>query len=58
MAAATLVVTAGAVTAWQRGWWNRTARTLFTLTALACLTTTSMPLLYHLVAPRLSSLAD
>ncbi|MFE7597852.1 serine hydrolase domain-containing protein [Streptomyces sp. NPDC057494] len=54
---ATLAVTAGAVTAWQRGWWNRTARTLFTLTALACLTTTSMLLLYHLVAPPLSLLA-
>ncbi|WP_338498891.1 hypothetical protein [Streptomyces sp. SJL17-4] len=56
--AASLGLAAGAVTARQRGWWNRAARSLFTLTALACLTTAGMLLLYHLVTPRLSWLAD
>ncbi|MFD3999024.1 hypothetical protein [Streptomyces sp. NPDC058583] len=49
---------AGAVTAWRQGWWNRTARTLFTLTALACLATATMLLLYHLVTPPLSWLTN
>ncbi|MFF9066285.1 serine hydrolase domain-containing protein [Streptomyces sp. NPDC014891] len=49
-----LGVAAGAVTAWQRGWWSRTARALFTLTALGCLTLASMVLLYHLVTPPLT----
>ncbi|MYS11189.1 serine hydrolase [Streptomyces sp. SID6041] len=50
----TLGVATGAVAAWQRGWWNRTARVLFTLTALGCLTLASMLLLYHLVTPPLT----
>ncbi|MFF2774398.1 hypothetical protein ACFVU3_05775 [Streptomyces sp. NPDC058052] len=49
LVAAPLAVVAGAVAAWQRGWWTRTARILFTLTALASLATAGVLLRYHLV---------
>lgn len=45
-----LVVLAGAVAAWLRGWWNVTGRILFTLTAAGATATASLLLQYHLVA--------
>ncbi|MFI8367706.1 serine hydrolase domain-containing protein [Streptomyces sp. NPDC085466] len=54
---APLGVVAGAVAAWQRGWWTPTARVLFTLTALASVTTAGMLLAYHLVAGPFARLA-
>ncbi|MFD5764854.1 serine hydrolase domain-containing protein [Streptomyces sp. NPDC127049] len=57
LVAASPGVVAGAVAAWQRGWWTRTGRTLFTITALASVTTASMLLTYHLVGAPLAWLA-
>ncbi|MFF9143408.1 serine hydrolase domain-containing protein [Streptomyces sp. NPDC014861] len=57
LVAAPLGVVAGAVAAWQRGWWTRTARALFTVTAAASVTTASMLLAYHLVGAPLDRLA-
>ncbi|MFI8418944.1 serine hydrolase domain-containing protein [Streptomyces sp. NPDC085479] len=51
------VVVAGAVAAWQRGWWTRTGRAVFTLTALASVPTAGMLLAYHLVAEPFARLA-
>ncbi|MGW6554368.1 hypothetical protein ACWGBV_29395, partial [Streptomyces sp. NPDC055051] len=57
LVAAPLGVVAGAVAAWQRGWWTRTARALFTVTAAASVITASMLLAYHLVGAPLDRLA-
>ncbi|WP_229883499.1 serine hydrolase domain-containing protein [Streptomyces omiyaensis] len=57
LAATSPGVVAGAVGAWQRGWWTRTARTLFTLTAPASPTTASLLLHCHLVSAPLTRLA-
>ncbi|MFD9082818.1 serine hydrolase domain-containing protein [Streptomyces erythrochromogenes] len=41
-------VVAWAITAWLRSWWSATGRILFTVTAVAAVTMTSMLLQYHL----------